>query len=46
MDSILGEAFAIKLSAPYPLNDSRKEKIDEYDINFELDKHKLKDLQQ
>lgn len=31
----------MKLAAPYPLKEERKDKIDEYNITFDKKKHKL-----
>lgn len=34
----------MKLAAPYPLREERRDKIDEYNITFDKKKHKLDDL--
>lgn len=34
----------MKLAAPYPLKKSRQDVIDEYNIDFIIDKHKTDDL--
>lgn len=34
----------MKLAAPYPIEKDRQEKIDEYNIDFDKEKHKLENL--
>ena len=34
----------MKLAAPYPLKEERRDKIDEYNITFDKKKHKLDHL--
>ena len=34
----------MKLAAPYPFKKTRQDIIDEYNINFFMDKHKIENL--